>query len=75
MMAMFAPFLDMDLDYILVQERLNVQYYEEKRVSPRLWSFGMHGTFDLETELLQYETGKLYNSVTGLFVAAGTTSR
>ncbi len=74
-MAMLAPFLDMDLDYILVQERLNVQYYEDKKVSPRSWSFGRHGMYDLEDRALTVETGKLYNSATGLFVAAGTTSR
>jgi len=58
---MLAPFLDMDLDYILVQERLNVQYYEDKKVSPRSWSFGRHGMYDLEAELLQW---KQVNSTT-----------
>jgi hypothetical protein len=41
MMAQFALFLNMYLDYILRQEKQNIHYYKthHKKVQP--WSFGM----------------------------------
>lgn len=40
MMAMLAPLLDLNLDYILSQQVENGDYYEEKGRRPRPWAFG-----------------------------------
>jgi hypothetical protein len=58
MMAQFAPFLDMYPDYILREEKENIQYYRahHKKVQP--WSFGT-----------------IYNSMTGIYVLGGSTTR
>lgn len=40
MMAMLSPLLDLNQDYIIIQERENGDYYEEKGVDLRPWSFG-----------------------------------
>lgn len=37
---MLQPFLDINLNYILAQHRLNVEYYLDSRQEPRMWSFG-----------------------------------
>lgn len=40
MMAMLAPMLDINLDYILNEEQANSDYYDRKGKRPRPWSFG-----------------------------------
>jgi hypothetical protein len=40
MMSMLQPFVDMDLRYVLSQDRENIEYYKEKRARVRPWSFG-----------------------------------
>ena len=58
MMAMLDPLLDLRLDYIIEEEKANVEYYDRKDKSPAPWSFG-----------------KIYNSDTGAFKAAGKVTR
>ena len=43
MMSMLEPHISIDTDYILVQDRVNIEYYKSKRTKVRPWSFGMHG--------------------------------
>jgi len=40
---MLEPHISIDTDYILVQDRVNIEYYKSKRTKVRPWSFGMHG--------------------------------
>lgn len=40
MMAMLSPLLDLNLDYIITQERENGDYYEDRGERIRPWSFG-----------------------------------
>lgn len=40
MMAMLEPLLELDLEYIHDEEKLNADYYEHKGQKPRPWSFG-----------------------------------
>ncbi|KAI5201138.1 hypothetical protein E4T39_05346 [Aureobasidium subglaciale] len=40
MVSQVAPFLDMDLDYVLDQQDDTEQYYKENKQKPRTWSFG-----------------------------------
>jgi len=44
MMSQLEPFLDMNLDYVLQQDRENVRYYEQKRKRVRPWSFGEYSS-------------------------------
>jgi len=37
---MLQPLLEMKLDYVLAQHRMNTEYYLDSRQEPRLWSFG-----------------------------------
>ena len=58
MMAMLDPLLELNLNYIITEEKENAEYYNKKGNSPRPWSFG-----------------KIYQSDTGAFKAAGKVSR
>jgi len=40
MMSMLQPLLEMKLDYVLAQHRMNTEYYLDSHQEPRLWSFG-----------------------------------
>lgn len=40
MMSMLSPLLDINLDYIVIQDKENAQYYKRQGESPRAWSFG-----------------------------------
>jgi len=43
MMSMLEPLISMDTDYILVQDRVNIEYYKSKREKVRPWSYGELG--------------------------------
>jgi len=37
---MLEPLISIDTDYILVQDRVNIEYYKSKPAKVRPWSFG-----------------------------------
>ena len=41
MIAMLAPLLEVSLEYVISERRLNEDFYDEKGKRPRPWSFGM----------------------------------
>lgn len=73
-MAQVEPFLDMDLNYIIKQHKLNQIQYAELGERPRPWSFGEY-RIALVDCLLSCGLGKIYDSVRGVYVLGGLVTR